>query len=459
MLSATDNDLLTRVGPGTPMGRLLREFWFPVVPSAEVKRPGSRPLRIRLLGEDLVIFRNTAGEVGLLSEYCSHRGASLYFGRNEDEGLRCVYHGWLYSPDGRCLEMPAEPVGSNFKDKIKHPSYTCHEVNGTIWAYMGPREQPPPFPDYGLARMPVDHKAVRLTVRECNWMQALEGDLDLGHGAYLHSTVDEQYLMGNHLDRFLRETPHFEAVETEYGIAHAVRRGWDEDHYLWGIGHYFFPFLTLFPPVGDTMQVVPGHIWIPMDDRTTLVWSTQWHPVRPIALESSQGTLGGGQSSQTSIFDWGWEQYVEPDPESGGRWHQKGNRNNDYGFSEEAQLTRRYSGLPAVELQDRGIQESMGLILDRSIEHLGANDAPYIRVRQRLLKAVMALEERGVVPSCVDDPSTYRFRSATGLLPKAESWVEGTRPWCADELGVPVVSKGHRPPDFEARLAAAKADR
>ena len=457
MLTAADNDLLTRVGPGTPMGRLLREFWFPVLPSMELEEPGCRPLRMRLLGEDLVIFRNTSGEVGLLSEYCSHRGASLYFGRNEDEGLRCVYHGWLYSPDGRCLEMPAEPASSNFKDKIKHPSYPCREVNGTIWAYMGPREDPPPFPDYGLARMPVDHKAVRLTVRECNWMQALEGDLDLSHGAYLHSTVNEQYLGSNHLDRFLRETPHFEAVDTEYGVAHAIRRGWDEDNYLWGIGHYFFPFLTQFPPVGDAMQVVPGHIWVPMDDRTTLVWSTQWHPTRPIAYESSQGTLGGGQSSQVSIFDWGWEKYIEPDPEPGGRWHQKGNRKNDYGFSEEAQLTRRYSGLPAVELQDRGIQESMGPIVDRTIEHLGVNDVPQIRVRQRLLKAVMALEEQGIVPSCVDKPSAYRFRSATGLLPKAESWVEGTHPWCADEPGVPVVAKGHRPPDYEARIVTGRA--
>src|SRR5712692_2433101 len=198
-----ENELLTRVGPGTPMGNLFRQFWFPVVPSDEAPEAGARPIRMKLLGENLVMFRDTAGRVGLLAENCSHRCASLYFGRNEDGGLRCVYHGWLYGVDGRCLDMPNEPIGDMLKQRIQHPAYPCREVNGTIWTYMGPRrgDDIPSLPEFGLATLPANQKRLSLTVRECNYLQSLEGDLDLSHGAYLHSFTAREFLIGqqNHL--------------------------------------------------------------------------------------------------------------------------------------------------------------------------------------------------------------------------------------------------------------------
>jgi nitrite reductase/ring-hydroxylating ferredoxin subunit len=429
------------------MGNLLRQFWFPLVPSDEVPGPGSRPLRMKLLGEQLILFRNSEGVIGLVSEFCPHRSASLYFARNESSGLRCVYHGWLIGTDGKCLDMPNEPVGASFKEKVRQPWYPCREVNGTVWTYMGPREEPPPLPDFGLISLPADQKGFRLTVRDCNWMQALEGDLDLSHGAYLHSALRENLLAENHLDRYTGERPHMEALDTPYGVAHAVRRSYGPDQFHWGVGHFIFPFITQFPPVGDRMEVVPGHVWIPMDDVTTLVWSYQWHPTKPLREAAAGSTLGGGQGSKQSMFEPEWEEYLPPLPEPGGKWRQKATRENSYGFNEEAQATIRYSGIPTVELQDRALQESMRPLVDRSIEHLGTTDIAQIRVRQRLLKSADELQKNGTLPTCVDDPALYRVRSASGILPRDVSWTTGTQEWVQEQAGVPVASRGHRTPD------------
>src|SRR3989442_423104 len=146
MVTNEENELLTRIGPGTPMGQLLRQYWTPALLSSELKADGA-PVRIRLLGEDLIAFRDTQGRVGLLADNCSHRGASLFFGRNEEGGLRCVYHGWKFDVTGQCIDMPNEPAESNFKQKIRHVAYPCAERGGLIWAYMGPRSTPPPMPD------------------------------------------------------------------------------------------------------------------------------------------------------------------------------------------------------------------------------------------------------------------------------------------------------------------------
>jgi len=426
------------------MGQLLRQFWFPLLPSTETPAAGARPMRMRLFGEELVLFRNSKGNVALISEFCPHRSASLYFGRNESGGLRCVYHGWLFSPEGRCLEMPNESLGESFRQKIRQPAYPCREINGTVWTYMGPRAEPPPLPDYGLAIMPADQKWVRMTIRDCNWMQALEGDLDLSHGAYLHSPINSENFNENHLDRYTGEVPHFDAVETDFGISHCVRRRFDDAHYLWGVGHFLFPFMTTFPPVGDSMEVNAGHVWIPMDDHTTLVWTFQWHPTTPLSEVPFERKLGG-QGSR-GIFDPSWEQFLPETPEAGSKWRQKASAANGYGFDDEAQLDRRYSGIATVELQDRGIQESMRPIVDRTIEHLGATDAAIISARRRLLGAAKALRDDGVVPGCVDEPEQFRIRSASGVLPSDVNWQEGSRDWIRDSVGSPVHSRGHLRP-------------
>jgi phenylpropionate dioxygenase-like ring-hydroxylating dioxygenase large terminal subunit len=186
MLSKEDNAILTRVGPGTLMGNLLRRYWTPALLSTEVPEPDSPPVRVRLLGEDLIGFRLTSGKVGLIANACPHRGASLFFGRNEEEGLRCVYHGWKFDETGACVDMPSEPAESNFKTKVRARAYPTQERNGIVWTYMGTREVPPPLPDIEANLVPADRNAVRKALRECNWMQALEGDIDTSHLGFLH---------------------------------------------------------------------------------------------------------------------------------------------------------------------------------------------------------------------------------------------------------------------------------
>src|SRR6266542_439107 len=190
MLSAAENDLLCRIGPGTLMGDLLRQYWIPALIPREMPEPDCPPMRLRLLGENLIAFRTTSGSVGIIQNACPHRGASLFFGRNEEEGLRCVYHGWKFDVTGQCVDMPSEPAESNFRTKIRATSYPCIERNGMIWTYMGPREVPPPLPEFEFNTSPAEmcyHPG--MVVYECNWMQSMEGDIDSSHIDYLHSRL------------------------------------------------------------------------------------------------------------------------------------------------------------------------------------------------------------------------------------------------------------------------------
>src|SRR5919199_2435417 len=197
MLTREDNALLTRVGPGTPMGKLLRCFWLPFALDSELPQPDGDPIRVRLLGEDLVAFRDSNGQVGLLAANCPHRGASLFFGRNEECGLRCVYHGWKFDTSGACVDMPNEPAESNFREKIKAPAYPCRERNGIVWTYLGPRGEPPPLPELGWALVPALQRQSLRYARACNWLQALEGDIDSSHVNYLHRRLNNNETLGS----------------------------------------------------------------------------------------------------------------------------------------------------------------------------------------------------------------------------------------------------------------------
>src|SRR5215472_6690368 len=186
MLSREDNELVCRVGPGTPMGQFMREYWLPAFVPSELPEPDSAPMRMRLLGENLIAFKTTSGKYGLMAHNCPHRGASLFFGRNEQEGLRCVYHGWKFDCDGVCVDMPNEPSENSFKSKIRATTYPCAERNGIVWTYLGPRPVPPPLPDIEPNMLPDGQCAVMKVLRECNWFQALEGDIDTSHLGFLH---------------------------------------------------------------------------------------------------------------------------------------------------------------------------------------------------------------------------------------------------------------------------------
>src|SRR5690349_9620710 len=186
MLSREENELVTRVGPGTPMGNFMREYWVPAMLSSELPAEDADPVRVLLLGEQLIAFRDSNGQVGLIQNNCPHRGASLFFGRNEEAGLRCVYHGWKFDVHGTCVDMPNEPVESDFKHKAKAAAYPCRERNGLVWAYMGARQTPPPLPDIEANNLPEGEYAVGAIQRECNYLQGLEGDIDTSHFSFLH---------------------------------------------------------------------------------------------------------------------------------------------------------------------------------------------------------------------------------------------------------------------------------
>ena len=431
MLSNEENELLTRIGPGTLMGNLMRQYWLPVMSSDELAAPDGRPQRVRLLGEDLIAFRDSGGRVGLLGDHCAHRGASLFFGRNEEGGLRCVYHGWKYDTQGFCLDMPNEPAESNFKDKIHHLAYPCVERGGVVWTYMGPSAAPPPFPEFEWTALPDDqHSFPYRALRECNWAQALEGDIDTSHLFILHARLNPEDPPSHgvyHPDR----RPHLEVIPTDYGLMYAARRAQDAQHYYWRISHFLMPIFTVFPAFED--GTLPGHMWVPMDDERTMVWDLRWHPSnvlhRPGETEPAIGSMG-------ELFP------ATSDP--WGAWRPKANRTNDYMLDPMAQRTKNFTGIPSVPLQDTAVQESMGAVLDRSVEHLGTADAMIIQVRRRLLDAARALHEYGTVPPGVEEPWLYHVRSASVTLPTETNWIEATREWVSGRALTLALSQRER---------------
>src|SRR5690242_3916757 len=215
MLPREDNDLLTQVGPEKPLGRLMRHYWLPALLSEEIPEPDCPPVRVRLLGENLVGFRDSQGRVGLLGEHCAHRGTSLYFGRNEECGLRCIYHGWKYDVDGNVTETPAEPAGSDFHRKLHHTAYPTHEAGGVVYAYLGRREKKPLFPNYEWTQVPLNQTYVTKCLMECNYLQGLEGECDSSHLSFLHRAFT------NEKNQPLYKSdgaPAYETEETDFGV-------------------------------------------------------------------------------------------------------------------------------------------------------------------------------------------------------------------------------------------------
>jgi len=422
------------------MGNLMRQYWLPFMQSFELPEPDGRPQRVRLLGEDLIAFRATDGTVGLLANNCPHRGASLFFGRNEEEGLRCVYHGWKFDVSGRCVDMPNEPAESNFRDKVHASAYPCAERNGLVWTYMGPRETPPPLPEYEFALVPASQRSIMPFVRECNYLQALEGDIDSAHSSFLHAVLQQQDIWNlgtglKHVDRH----PRFEVLDTDFGVTIAARRTpEDESKLYWRLTQFMFPFVTYFPPTGEQMETVPGHVWIPLDDDRTLVWGLRWHPSKDLATADDPSGQRVGRRQPGGAFE-ASQEYLPATTAPAGRWRWVGNRSNDYLLDYEAQKTRRFSGVPTIPLQDQAMTESMGTVMNRTTEHLGSTDAGIIRVRRALMLAARGLED-GHVPPGVDQPDIFRIRSASGLLPKDTAWIDGTSEWVKASPEQSVVS-------------------
>jgi len=284
MLKREENELITRVGPGTGMGETMRRYWMPTLLSSELPHADSDPLRVRLLGEDLIAFRDTNGKIGMIQNNCPHRGASLFFGRNEEAGLRCVYHGWKFDLSGQCIDMPNEPAESDFKTKVKAIAYPTEEKAGIVWTYMGPPDKQPPLPDYEWMRAPEGWMHVSKTFENCNWLQSMEGGLDTSHSSFLHRNLDPEGLKN---PRVRSTAPRLEVLNTDYGYMYASIRNLPQDKQNFvRIYHYLMPFYQLraggpSTSVGNT----DGHMWVPIDDYTSYAWNFHFNINGPQSRE------------------------------------------------------------------------------------------------------------------------------------------------------------------------------
>ena len=435
MLTREDNDLMCRVGPGTPMGAFLREYWIPALMPSELPSPDCPPLRLRLLGENLIAFRVSSGAVGIVVNSCPHRGASMFFGRNEEEGLRCVYHGWKFDVTGTCVDMPSEPPESNFKSKVKIRAYPCIERKGIIWTYMGPRETPPPLPE--LLPNLDEECYVWTRLEECSYMQALEGDIDTVHAFFLHSGhVKTENTLPGSMDHYItkQREARFEARDHEIGATYAAVRPAEENSEYWRMGHYMLPFYTINAPglLGIKNTCIA---WVPLDDENTMVWNIG----RQVVLDPETTGIGGlkaGFNRQDPIgrFDpYGvrfrgtmQRKFQEPTTDWLGRFRALANKDNDYLIDRELQATMgTYSGVPN-PAQDPMAQETMGAIYDRTQEHLGATDQMIIRTRRKLISACKAFVNQGETPPGVDNPELFRMRGGGAIVPKGVNGIDAT---------------------------------
>ena len=382
MLTSAQNETLVRVGPGTPMGALMRRYWMPALLSRELPEPDCPPVRVKLLGERLVAFRDTGGRAGLVSEFCAHRGASLWLGRNEEGGLRCVFHGWKYDVDGNCLDMMNEPDGSDFKQKVHLRAYPTVEVGGLVWAFMGPPGRRPPAPAFQWTQVPETHRYVDKTWEECNWLQGLEGGLDTSHVPILHRRLregtDQPGIDPSH--PLLRGRAPAVVVETtDYGYRYFGVRELDADEvYVRGY-HFVMPFTQIRPGADFTGgDLVAGHMWAPTDDEHCMVYNWEYSLASPMKdPQVVARELGSGPGEVDE------------------RFRKARNRDNDYRIDRGLQQTDTFTGIFGVNTQDHAIQESMGPIADRTVEQLGPADQAIIAARKLLLDAVQTVADGG----------------------------------------------------------------
>jgi len=410
MLTQADNDLIAQVGPGTPTGNLFRQYWLPFLLGSELPEPDCAPQRMRLLGEDLVAYRTTSGKVGLMQNACPHRGASMFFGRNEEEGLRCVYHGWKFDVAGTCTDMPNEPAESNFKHKIRAAAYPCHEVGGVVWTYMGPRTDPPPFPHLPWTTLPESHQCATKITEDCNWVQVLEGDLDTAHSDFLHFSNDRRGVRAEPGHK----SPTIDIVFTEYGFVKGARRDLADKRIHWRFYQFLMPAFVLLPAAGDGVSYRAA---VPMDDHHTMFWNGKYSPTRPMT-EDERARPGTG----------GYCEYLPFTTDVFGKWRFATTMENNYLRDFELERSgKQFSGIPLVKPQDIAMTESMGPIMDRTSEHLGTTDTAIIQMRRCVMGAAKALRDQGATPPGIDTPEVFAVNSGTAVLPNDADWVADTR--------------------------------
>lgn len=398
MTTASENKVLTQTGPGSPMGGLMRQYWIPAAKSSELLADGD-PVRLMLLGEKLIAFRDTGGNVGIMDHRCPHRCASLFFGRNEEGGIRCVYHGWKFDAEGNCLDMANVPPHQDFKHKVHAKAYRTHERNGLIWVYMGDQSAVPPVPDFEANRLPEEEVNIWFVLRECNWLQALEGDMDTSHLGFLHyGAVGGGDFTDGQPQRFTagNRTPELHLTETDWGLMYAaVRDDPDEPAQVnMRISQFLMPFWTM-PPINSIDHNFSTRAWVPVDDNHHMLVHISRKDCDPMARTILAGRVAGatlGFNYRPNSSDWL------------GRWRLEEDRGNDFKIDRERQRTATFTGIEGITVQDHAITGSMGEISDRTGEHLAPSDNAIIQTRKILVKAARDHQKNGRVPLSATNP-------------------------------------------------------
>ncbi|HTN27384.1 MAG TPA: Rieske 2Fe-2S domain-containing protein [Burkholderiales bacterium] len=419
MMSSADNEVLVRTSAGTPMGEYFRRYWLPFALSRELPEPDGAPIRVKVMGEELVAFRDTNGRVGLVEPRCAHRGTNLFFGRNEECGLRCIHHGWKYDVDGKCVDMPNVPRGASMQDRVSIKAYPTREFGEMVWAYLGPKETAPQVPQLEHGLLAASQRYVTKRLQQCNWAQSMDGALDTAHFSFLHmpapsvkSNDPANIAADENRIRWLRADPmpQFTIVDHDVGFVLGGSRKADGRELYWRITQFMLPSHSITPSAMPG-EIYYGYTWVPVDDESCWIYVYGWHPERAITSEERAKFEKGG-----------FGQFAELGP----GYVPVRNRGNDYLIDRDDQKHRSFTGVRGIAEQDTLAQESQGLIADRTREHLTATDVGVVHFRRLMLREAKALVA-GTEPAAPRRHASYRLRSGGALLDAGLSFEEVMR--------------------------------
>ncbi|MCM3566198.1 Rieske 2Fe-2S domain-containing protein [Hydrogenophaga intermedia] len=413
MLSAQDNELLCRVTGDAPMGQLMRKHWTPVCLIEEVAEPDGAPVKARIYGEDLVVFRDSEGLVGVLDEKCPHRRASLVYGRNEEGGLRCLYHGWKMDVQGKVLEMVSEPSTSGLVEKVRHKAYPVKEWGGMVWAWFGPANEVPAFAPPAWAPTEDTRVSIAKVVLPCNWAQILEGAIDSAHSSSLHSSdmvparVDGAKATANNwLRPSTDKAPRMQVQRGEYGFRYAairrpIQNAATHDYVRSTV--FVAPYSVLIPP--NNLYNV-ANVNVPMDDSNTAFYFIAW-----------------GHATQTPETET-WRKFLRQTVgiDLDDRYHPLRNEANRFWQDRQAMKAGNFTGISGFPNQDVAMWISMGPIANRSDERLGASDMAIVEFRKQMLEELRAFQAGGVAIGTGERAIARGVCSFQAVVPKTTDW-------------------------------------
>lgn len=403
MLSSENNQLLCSIGPGTPTGQLFRSIWLPALLSSQLPRQGGHPVRLKLLGEELVAFRDGEGNVGIVQSQCAHRLAPLFFGRVEQGGIRCAYHGWLYDTTGQCREIPSEPSGAVCKN-MKLNAYRTEERADIVWVYMG-EGNPPSLPKFPWIDLPKSQRMASVWLQESNWFQGVEGEIDSSHVSILHKSKDQTEVatMVHQKYTFLDPTPKLFTHDTPVGF-HSIarRRAEDQGKTYWRVTQWMMPMFSLIP---SAIWPIGGRAWVPIDDENTYTWDFSYSLDRDIPPDFVRTAIDG------KLFPPAMDYCSNHKLNTGSvieTWIPRRRADNDY-FIDRRQQAEDWevTGIYGVNDQDRAMQEGMGRISDRSREKLVAADLTVVTARRKVLDTVKSPESIAKFREVIQDGTAY----------------------------------------------------